>query len=466
MRTRLFAIAASAAAVAALLAPTAGAQPAGTWHTTVELVGGGPEARAALPEGATTDLTREFRSTKPNGLQELENYLKAPKTARHTVRASEAVADSGEVSAADAVTPNPVTLAECREVDVSQPGRVVHWYKDRFNSCTVARVGIVNWLCQNGTCRNMGELRYRLVIIGHGPKGMNPDGSRTMKFQLFTDQGGLLGSNPPPTYERVYHGLKCLTYVNIPCRFAGNAYSDVPTVGEVRDGWASPVYTLVDNNTTTERDNKVYYDLSFRIRAPNGFDLNDAPVQVVRSDTAPYVGNGGFVFMDVDSWIAYNFADRDMYEQVRHIWDAHNDIAATKPGDPFTKVAGSRNSGHKLTRMSAEYESTRYNRNNYIAVLECKKHWGDDYATNRPDIGPRECDEYPFRSTYEGAAWTEYDGGAGIWSYSARAIPENHNRLGGLALNGFYTRDHIIHGDTFWVDVHGQPDDVTLASPR
>ncbi|WP_173136462.1 NucA/NucB deoxyribonuclease domain-containing protein [Kibdelosporangium persicum] len=71
--------------------------------------------------------------------------------------------------------------------------------------------------------------------------------------------------------------------------------------------------------------------------------------------------------------------------------------------------------------------------------------------TNPNDI--RECDEYPFRSTFERAAWQENGADSHVWSYAARALKAEHNSNAGNALGVYYGRDHIIHTDRFWVDV-------------
>lgn len=79
----------------------------------------------------------------------------------------------------------------------------------------------------------------------------------------------------------------------------------------------------------------------------------------------------------------------------------------------------------------------------------------DDIKENRntacqyaPDPRPngKQCDEYPFASTREGA----YTGG-GSWSW--RLIDENHNRDGGNLLQRFYQDARILRGDEFYVKV-------------
>ncbi|MEU4806383.1 hypothetical protein [Actinosynnema sp. NPDC023587] len=448
-------------AIVALLAVgltpgAAGASSGGMRFTSVEFDAWGTSVNRAAAEdtGVASGLSTEFRSDKPNGRQELDAYLNGPKPARHVTRAADLIAEAGNPAATDAETPNPVSVDDCRQKFGTNIGKPQYWYRDRFNSCMVAAIQLKNKFCQNGQCSILGAVHYRLVIVGHGTRNVNPDGSRAVKFQWFTDMGGVDGGTPPPAWDNIYNGLVCKTYIGVTCGF--DRGFGMATVAQLQAGWTSSVQTLTERNTSAEKDNKIYYDLGFLIRGGMG-DIVSEKVQILRSDTASYAGSGGFVFMDVESWLQYDFSRPEIYQQVKHIWDAQNNIAATKPGIPLTKVAGSRGSGQMLTRMHPDYEKTRYDRNNYVAVLTCKQHWGNDYATNDPVTGERECDEYPYRSTYEGAAYTEYNGGAGIWSYSARPIRKLDNSIGGGLLSAFYLRDHVLHTDRFWVDIVGTP---------
>ncbi len=86
-----------------------------------------------------------------------------------------------------------------------------------------------------------------------------------------------------------------------------------------------------------------------------------------------------------------------------------------------------------------------------------------------PPPGPQTCDEYPFRSTLQGAAALPNNGrtfpgcllehrlpigrpfqGAG---WSACRINPNHNSAGGNSLGLFYRTQRVLDGDQFWVGV-------------
>jgi hypothetical protein len=86
-------------------------------------------------------------------------------------------------------------------------------------------------------------------------------------------------------------------------------------------------------------------------------------------------------------------------------------------------------------------DRTRNDANRAAAVKQCKRYWGPNYTS-----GGKECDEYPFASTYEGAAEHDYDPEAKKFNFSAKPIPKDDNQAGGLILKSFYAKNRIIDG--------------------
>ncbi|WP_229914412.1 NucA/NucB deoxyribonuclease domain-containing protein, partial [Streptomyces capitiformicae] len=58
----------------------------------------------------------------------------------------------------------------------------------------------------------------------------------------------------------------------------------------------------------------------------------------------------------------------------------------------------------------------------------------------------RECDEYPFATTYEGSAEPDYDADAKKFNFSVKPIAKADNGAGGNLLLGFYAKNRIIDG--------------------
>lgn len=173
---------------------------------------------------------------------------------------------------------------------------------------------------------------------------------------------------------------------------------------------------------------------------------------LVRCDQASYASGGGCVYTGIEPVIQYSKSEPAWPEFAQHIADAQSgDMSLTKPGIIGKEIPGALDAGKPLTRLYSGHEKQWYDRNNAIARANCVQCWGPDYATNAGY--PRDCDEYPFRSTHEGAAFNEMSGIDSKWSYSSRPIRREQNRAAGRALNTFYLNDHVIHGDAFWVEI-------------
>lgn len=60
----------------------------------------------------------------------------------------------------------------------------------------------------------------------------------------------------------------------------------------------------------------------------------------------------------------------------------------------------------------------------------------------------RQCDEYPFAATREGAAF----GPQGTY-WEVKAVNGDHNQIVGRMLGLMYSNERYFYGDTFYVDV-------------
>ncbi|MYW21706.1 hypothetical protein GT039_40600 [Streptomyces sp. SID2955] len=91
--------------------------------------------------------------------------------------------------------------------------------------------------------------------------------------------------------------------------------------------------------------------------------------------------------------------------------------------------------------------------NRDAAKKQCRRYWGAGYSHG----GTRDCDEYPFASTYEGAAEHDYDPEVRKFNFSVKPIAKEDNRAGGSILKGFYSKNRILDGmnDGFIVSIIG-----------
>ncbi len=124
--------------------------------------------------------------------------------------------------------------------------------------------------------------------------------------------------------------------------------------------------------------------------------------------------------------------------EAAHIRQAFLTPLDTKPYMSAKKVPGQTAKDPLHRTVSA----ARNDRNRAAAVKQCKRYWGANYTQS----GALECDEYPFASTYEGAAEPEFDADAKKFNFSAKPIAKDDNKAGGLILKSFYAKNRIIDG--------------------
>ncbi|WP_225882418.1 NucA/NucB deoxyribonuclease domain-containing protein [Streptomyces aureocirculatus] len=135
--------------------------------------------------------------------------------------------------------------------------------------------------------------------------------------------------------------------------------------------------------------------------------------------------------------LTYSAKDGAAEQQVaKHIRQAFLNPQDTKPYMSRKKVPGQKPSAplHR-TRDTGRNEA-----NGRAAIAQCKRHWGPNYTEG----GKKECDEYPFRSTLEGAAEPDYDGDAIKFNFSSKPVLKEHNRDAGLLLKGFYAKNRML----------------------
>ncbi|MEW2161128.1 hypothetical protein AB0950_38865 [Streptomyces sp. NPDC007189] len=122
-----------------------------------------------------------------------------------------------------------------------------------------------------------------------------------------------------------------------------------------------------------------------------------------------------------------------------HIKKAYTTPGATKPPNRNKKIAGQTPSDplHRL------YLDDRRRKTNHArAVSSCRRYFGADYT----DHGTKDCDEFPFQSTYEGCAQAEFDPHAEKNNFSVLPVISRQNQDAGILLAQFYKKNRIIDG--------------------
>ncbi|MEV0370538.1 hypothetical protein AB0I10_12010 [Streptomyces sp. NPDC050636] len=177
---------------------------------------------------------------------------------------------------------------------------------------------------------------------------------------------------------------------------------------------------------------------------------------VPRWDAAKYLKNstggsdptkrGAAAFSYMPSLVYHSKAGAPEKAVADHIKKAYTDPKSTKPTNPAKRLPGQSGKEplHRIFR-----DTKRHDRNRTVAVANCKKYWGPKYTD-----GGKECDEFPFASTYEGAAEDEY-GDAKKNNFSVQPLDGKQNQDAGTLLKSFYGKMRLIDGldDGFLVKV-------------
>jgi hypothetical protein len=109
---------------------------------------------------------------------------------------------------------------------------------------------------------------------------------------------------------------------------------------------------------------------------------------------------------------------------------------------------------------------TLQDKNTDLAIAVCKEVWGAGYSSG----GLRQCDEYPFKTSYEGAATSTGasdvqpdSGDVYKWAGSSRPIAKDDNEKAGNALGLFYGQNRILD-ENMGTASQGTPNDPFFVS--
>ncbi|MCM2425196.1 NucA/NucB deoxyribonuclease domain-containing protein [Streptomyces sp. RKAG337] len=349
-----------------------------------------------------------------------------------------------------------MTLAECKQ---NMAGTAQVYLKSRFAVCTAQKVVTV-WAKNNGA---IGTSSYTVYVRGSVPK----EADRTMFFDYdITDfaQTGITGAA----------GLKIGLKGTVPQDWPAAATPVVGSALPVSKTWpqmqASPHYTHTlryapGQGTGAGAGDVVYavYQPEITSTLPVGW-VGESPVTgkpfmfAPRWDAASYLRNstgagnpankGGAAFSMIAT-LEYNSQQGAPEQAVaQHIKQAFTNPTATKPLNALKSVPGD-TVQEPLHRLFLDQK--RRDRNRAVAVRECTRYWGAHYTD-----GGKECDEFPFATTYEGSAIEEYDVHAERMNYSVMPLDGAQNGAAGNLLSGFYNANRLIDGveDGFIVKIN------------
>lgn len=177
-------------------------------------------------------------------------------------------------------------------------------------------------------------------------------------------------------------------------------------------------------------------------------------VRQVRCDSATYFASSrpeACVFMETIPRLYYSMADDSPHRGVAdHIYDAQNYPDNTWPLGEDKSIPGKYIMGDfsapALHRLHEDFQLGTMQDNTAHKDGACYKtgKYADLYAETGlpepPDTSVDDCDEYPFRSTLEGAANS-------TWGFSVRAVNRSQNRSAGAEVPKYFRNHRILAWD-------------------
>jgi len=408
---------------------------------------------APIPSVAL-DVDRPFRHLGSSA--SAEDIHRARLNAGATGVASHDLAEDGEylvettpeMVASDQI--DPVTFDECHERhNTLEPP---YWFKNKYNVCSGIDYEVKYFDIENGQPKYVGSSFFLRTFIGIGQ-----DADNTIRFGVRLAHWYDVGT----TYKdqtRLSLRIGCLNVD--PARQSTCTTSPAATEKTVRqwelDGAAGTAWFVSTFTTTAvpadkyaaEKRGYFSFDLVSTLQGPWGVpDTDFSATEHIRCDEATYVSGSSCVFSHVASTLSLYANDATHGESARFIRDAQVDITTTKPGLSGKKVPG-RWGEEPLHRLYHLYDTENDIKGSHRKVRRtCQVYWGVGYTVNAEGES-RQCDEYPFATTYENAARINE---SSALSFAVRPINALHNETAGQTYGRWLGYDHILDGDPFYV---------------
>ncbi|WP_199546320.1 NucA/NucB deoxyribonuclease domain-containing protein [Streptomyces sp. N35] len=338
-----------------------------------------------------------------------------------------------------------MSLAECAK----GLGKSRKFYlKSRFAVCSGASF-VQTWL-RNG--RLSGRSMFNVRVIG-----TIPDNSRTITFRYYVtdvEKTGTTGASGMPIR------IKGQVAKSWPARARYTHGGTIPAtartfsqLGRLRT-FTHTVRAAPGGGRTAADLVHAVYEPTVSITPTPGWTMGPGStggklfLLAPRWDAARYLGNAtgggkpankGAATFSYTTALAYSGRPGAVERAVAlHIRDAYADPAATKPPNTAKKLPGQsvKDPLHRLYTNTARRKANRAK-----AIAHCRAHFGAGYTA-----GGKQCDEFPFATTYEGCAQKAYEKNAASNNCSVRPLVGGENRNAGILLSQFYTKNRIIDG--------------------
>jgi hypothetical protein len=345
-----------------------------------------------------------------------------------------------------------MTTKECRTGWRKIRPRTDAWYyKNKFSFCQVTSAVIVFTKCTGPRCE-YSDVMFNIMYIGAGSHT-----KRAVNWNAYIYDWTQV--NKPDLTVPITVDVRCRAFLDARCYRKGAAVRKSLAAWKAVPKF-SDVYTTKAFKPTNG-DPKFKEKRSFHQFTPVHSDpvhntVNRGLATNVRCDLAKYLGRktaGGCIGQDVISTFVLDYKSKKYTESVEFVWQAMfrlSHLDSAKAGKYVPGGAYAQPMTGRWEYLSRDYwSSIRHNRNKVRA--ECRRLYGANYTD-----GGNDCDEYPFAATFQSAnrVPSSWDPNA---TFAVKAVNARHNSSSGNALVTFYNRDHMLHGDPFYVSIRNGP---------
>lgn len=336
---------------------------------------------------------------------------------------------------------DPITKEECLKNPAG--GSEKGWTKNRYAFCRAGKFDYGQVICKGWwpfqRC-TLYRVQYILTLIGKGSNG-----KREVDYDYYVDV--IQVTHPKMNGAKLKIDVNCEALVN-----AGDCKEDpsTPAVERTVAQWkkknhgVKKLYSTPPPKVDYNPDRLGYMDFWPRsVVNPPGLPTRtqDGPREKVRFDSAEYMFvwpnqrfPHGATFTNVKPVLQYSLSEPAMNEAAQHYKDAMENPGSTVPPKANKQIPGAEDK-LPLHRLTRKHHLKEYNQNRNKTRSACEK-----WLPNKPK--DTECDEFPFASTWEGAAFA-YD------NFSVRRIAKDDNNAAGRWLGAWYAYDRILDGKTY-----------------
>ncbi len=358
-----------------------------------------------------------------------------------------------EMLAGDGV--DPVTFDECQSHQVTPQNPI--WFKNKYNSCVSAWLAVDHYVSRNGEWVKTGTSIFRRSYISIAQPAEN-----RIKFGIrliherdedVVDDSTLLALQIGCLEAPLYPDWKgdCTTS---PAGVAKTIAQWKAENGADPAWFESTLSTIQASSDKYSAERRGYWSVDHLVTVTTRTGRTSTlfyPAADVRCDEATYVSGSKCVFHKVTSSLGLYANDPKHGESARFIKDAQTNIGLTYPGLVGKKVPGTLSPPEPLHRLYKDYDTENDIDGSARKVRRaCQVRWGAGYTLNAAgEI--LQCDEYPFKTTYENSARVD---DSSPYTYAVRAINALHNETAGQIYGRWLTDDHILDGDPFFVIIY------------